>query len=93
MAMGARTYGSRLEEILLPAKACAGAPLEDTNSSVLVFTKELVFVKQAVEAAHACRRRTIEPRSTNPSRPVGIVRHPQTSKLNKNETKNIGNEP
>ncbi len=71
-------YRSRL---LLPAKACAGAPLEDTNSSVRGFTKELVFVKQAVEAAHACRRRTVEPCSTNPSRRSKLSESSVTPKL------------
>ncbi len=73
-----RTYGSRL---LLPAKACAGAPLEDSNSSVRGFTKELVFVKQAVEAAHACRRQTIEPCSTSPSRRSKLSESSVTPKL------------
>ncbi len=79
MHIDTRTYyGSRL---LLPAKACAGAPLEDTNSSVRGFTKELVFVKQASEAVHACSRRTVEPCSTSPSRRSKLSESSVTPKL------------
>jgi hypothetical protein len=41
----------------------------------------------------ACRLRTLLDKSLAAKQAVGIVSHPQTSKLNKNETKSIGNEP